>query len=328
MECRELTALVLDGKLDDSPESVREEVAGHIAGCASCRTEVVRIEETWARLGDDPDASVTPDFRRRTLALMEDEMLRGRIREFRPIPERNAGRTDARRALPRFFLEAAAVLVAAAGGFWAARQTTAPATAIVRGGSATGTASPVAALDRASSLSNVSYRPADGQGRIGVSYDLTSRETVVGRPDDPEMAKLVAFLVSRGAQTAGEKSRAIELVSSQYGSATGSVPASPDIVRALTGTLKKDQNPGVRKKAADALAGFRMTPEIRTAFLEALTADRNPGVRLVAVDALARAAKESPDRKTIESLREKAFDPAENGYVRAKAASALKGIEF
>ena len=51
-------------------------------------------------------------------------------------------------------------------------------------------------------------------------------------------------------------------------------------------------------------------------------------MRLFAVDALAAGAKEVPDAKTIESLREKAFDPTENGYVRAKAASALKGIEF
>ena len=175
-------------------------------------------------------------------------------------------------------------------------------------------------------LSNVSYRPSDREGRIGVSFDVTARKTVVGRPDDPQMASLVAYLVSRGAQTSGEKSRAIELVSSHYG--TGETPASPDIVRALTATLKKDQNPGVRKKAADALAGFKMTPEIRAAFLDALRTDRHPGVRLVAVDALAAAAKEVPDAKTIESLREKAFDPTENGYVRAKAASALKGIEF
>ncbi len=55
------------------------------------------------------------------------------------------------------------------------------------------------------------------------------------------------------------------------------------------------------------------------------------GVRAQTVNGkveVAAAAKDSPDRKTIESLREKAFDPAENGFVRAKAASALKGIEF
>jgi hypothetical protein len=325
MECRELTALVLDGKLDDvfdradgSPEAVREEVSRHVADCAACRVELARIEETWSRLGEDPDAAVTPDFRRRSLALLEDEMLRSRIREFQP-----------RRRIARGWLEAAAVVVAAAGGFWAARQA-APDSGGPKTGPFRGAAPQVSlqSLESASSLSNVSYKPADAQGRIGVSFDVTSRKDVVGRPDDPEMAKIVAFLVSRGAQTSGEKSRAIELVSSSYGTPSGAAPASPDIVRALTTTLKKDQNPGVRKKAADALAGFKMTPEIRTALLEALTTDRNPGVRLVAVDALARAAKESPDPKTIESLRQKAFDPAENGFVRSRAASALKGIEF
>jgi HEAT repeat protein len=175
-------------------------------------------------------------------------------------------------------------------------------------------------------LTNVSYTPPDAQGRIGVSFDMESRRTVVGRPDDPAMAKLLAYLVSRSAQTAGEKSQAIEQVSSHYGSRVS--PASPDIVRALTATLKKDPNPGVRKKAADALAGFAITPEIRSAFLEALNGDKNPAVRLVAIEALSSAARETPDARTIESLRQKAFDPAENGFVRTKAASALKAMEF
>src|SRR4030095_5936434 len=98
--------------------------------------------------------------------------------------------------------------------------------------------------------------------------------------------------VSRNAETAGEKSRAIELVQQHYG-AKEAAP-SPDIVEALTRTLRHDANPGVRKKAADALAGMRMTPEIRTAFLDALRSDGNPAVRLAAIDALAAAARGAP----------------------------------
>jgi len=318
MECRELTALALDGKLADAPAGVRDEVAAHVETCAACRTELAALEATWERLGEDPDLPLTPEFARRSLALIEDEMLRGRIREFRPRPRWR-----------RPALQAAAVLVAAAGGFWAARQISPSSGRPASGTAASASpAGPLAAAGETGALSNVSYRPADPQGRIGVSFDVTSRKTVVGRPDDPDMARLVAFLVSRVAQTAGEKSKAIELVSAHYGIGAGDTPASPDIVKALTGTLRKDQNPGVRKKAADALAAFKMTPEIRAAFLDALRSDSNPGVRLVAVEVLAAAAKESPDAKTVESLREKAFDPAENGFVRAKAASALKGIEF
>lgn len=317
MECGELTAYALDARIGDGPGGgdalgpKRRELAEHLEICAACRAEVARIDETWSRLGDDPDPAVTPDFRRRTLALLEDEMLRRRIREFRP--------RRTRRGFGRLAAEAAAVVIAALGGYALAHRTVpaaSPASAAVLPGG----------LQKSSALSNVSYRPVDPNGRIGVTFDVTSRQTVVGRPDDPQMARLVAYLVSRGTQTAGERSRAIELVTSHYG--IGDTPASPDIVRALAGTLKKDQNPGVRKKAADALAGFRMTPEIRAAFLDALRTDANPGVRLVAVDALAASARALPDAKTIESLREKAFDPTENGFVRAKAASALKGIAF
>jgi HEAT repeat protein len=157
-----------------------------------------------------------------------------------------------------------------------------------------------------------------------VSYDATHRRTVVGRPEDPAVASLLAYLVSRGSQTSGEKAQAIELVSSHYG---GGV-ASPEIVRALAATLRRDENPGVRKKAAEALAGFPATAEIRAAFLEALEQDGNPAVRLIAIDALAAEARRSPDPRTIESLKDRAYDPAENGFVRAKAASALKTIDF
>jgi HEAT repeat protein len=312
MECRELIALALDGLLGESDESLRAKAGAHLETCRACREEVARIEQVWASLGEDPDVSVTPEFRRRSLELLEEEMLRQRIRAFRP-----------RTRWPRLLLQAAAMLLAAAGGYLAARSGAAVSRSRPLAPAAAGR---LPELDANAALSNVSYRPADAQGKIGVSFDVTSRHAVVARPEDPEMAKLLAYLVSRNTQTSGEKSRAIELVSSHYGA--GVAPASPDIVRALTGTLKRDQNPGVRKKAADALAGFAMTPEIRSSFLDALQTDRNPAVRLTAIEALAAAAKASPDPKTIESLREKAFDPSENGFVRARAASALRAIEF
>jgi hypothetical protein len=313
MECRELTPTAVEELLGRSDEEARRDLARHLEACAACRAEMGRIERTWQALGEDPDAAVTPEFRDRTLALLEDEMLRGRVRAFRP-------RTRWTR-WTRVLAYAAGLALAALGGAWAARQAPAPAA-----GPAAAANASSAPIETGGRLANVTYTPPDAQGRIGVSFDMESRRTVVGRPDDPAMAKLLAYLVSRSAQTAGEKSQAIEQVSSHFGSRVA--PASPDIVRALTATLKKDPNPGVRKKAADALAGFGITPEIRSAFLEALNGDKNPAVRLVAIEALSSAARETPDARTIESLRQKAFDPAENGFVRTKAASALKAMEF
>jgi hypothetical protein len=300
MECRELTEFTVSGLLGDVDEKNRREMDAHLAGCSACREELAKIEAAWETLGRDPDLQVSSDFRRRSLELLEEEMVRRRVREFRP-----------RRRWVGVAAQAAAILVAAAIG-WALRRPAPPA--------------PAANQPLEGTLSNVTYRQPDADGKVAVSFDVTRHKTVLGRPEDPAVATLLAYLVSQGTRTAGEKSQAIELVSSQYG--TGSKPVSPEIVRALTTTLRHDQNPGVRKKAADALAAFPIVPEIRSAFLEALASDSNPAVRLVAVDALAASAKQAPDARTIESLRERAFDPAENGFVRAKAASALKAVEF
>ena len=308
MECRELTEQAIDRLTGQISESRRGELEGHLEACAGCRVEIARVEDSWQTLGVDRDAEMTEEFRLRTLALLEDEMTRGRIRDFRPRPR-----------WERLAAQAAALLLAVGAGWLAHSSPGARAGKPI----ARETGSPAAN----ETVSNVSYRPADQAGRVAVSFDVTGRRTVVGRPEDPAVASLLAYLVSRGTQTSGEKSQAIELVSSHYGSGTKTV--SLDIVRALTATLKKDENPGVRKKAASALAGFPMTPEIRSALLDALAKDRNPAVRLTAVEALAAAARQAPaDERTIESLREKAFDPSENGFVRARAASALKAMEF
>jgi HEAT repeat protein len=317
MECRELTELALGRLLGEADAGRRGDLERHLAGCTECRTELAAIEETWETLGADLDAPVTPEFRARTTELLEDEVARRRIREFRP-------RSRARRVLA----QAAAILVAAAAGFFAAKggvgpgsKSAAPAADSASGGHAAPSWPDLAENPR---LSNVSYKTA-ADGRVGIDFEATTRHSITGRPDDPRVSSLLAYLLSAN-ETSGEKSRAIELVSENYG--PGAAVASPEIVRALAGTLKRDRNPGVRKKAAEALASFRSTGEIRAALLDALANDPNPGVRLVAVDALAAAAKESPDPKTIQSLREKAFDPAENGFVRARAASALKAIDL
>jgi HEAT repeat protein len=309
MECSELTERVVDRLTGQAGEAALRELEDHLAACVACRGESLLCERAWSGLEEDSEATLTPEFRRRTLGLLEDEMLRARIREFKP-----------RRNWPRFAAEAAAVLLAIAGGFLLARRGAMPAPS--EASMAAASTSPEGILRDNPRLANVSYR-AGSDGKLEVGFDVTARRTVAGRPDDPNMAKLLAYLLTRNAETAGEKSRAIDLVSQQYRPGT---QASPDIVAALTATLRKDPNPGVRKKAADTLAGFSSTPEIRAAFLEALRSDRNPSVRLTAIDALAASAAGAADPTTIESLRERAQDPAENGFVRAKAASALRNF--
>ena len=106
MECRELTAYAINRLLQESDALERDELERHLAGCASCSRELAALEETWATLGSDRDVGMTPEFESRTRQLLEDEMSRRRIREFRPRS----------RAL-RIFAQAAAIAVAAAAGF-------------------------------------------------------------------------------------------------------------------------------------------------------------------------------------------------------------------
>jgi hypothetical protein len=330
MDCRDVTQLGVERLTGEADAGARAALAEHLASCERCREEMASLEGVWARLGTDPDATIRPEFRRQTLELLENEMVRQRVRAFRPRPSSRLGSP---------LLRVAALLLAAATGYFAARvlpgksapvvASAAPATGHAAAPARNGASSAVPDLQSEPRLSNVSYQTADPNGRVGIGFDVTTRHTVVGRPDDPEVAKLLAYMVSKNAETAGEKSRAIEVVSEHFGSAAGNnAPVSPEILAALSNTLRKDANPGVRKKAADALASFPMSPEIRAVFLEALRSDKNPAVRLVAVDALAAAAKQAPDASTIQSLREKAADPQENNFVRAKAANALKAIAF
>jgi len=316
MECRELTQRAIDRLTGEIRPEEERELAEHAASCAACRAELEAVRGAWEFLGEDRGAVASPDFLRRGRELVEEEVLRARVREFRPRPR-----------WVRPAAQAAAILLAAGVGYLAAGRRTAPASPATEPGKAAVAAS--AALPDFGAnprLSNLSYEPAGKSGKIGIEFDVTTRHTVEGPATDPEVARLLAYLVSRNAENAGEKSRAIELVRQHY--RTGETAPPPDIVAALTNTLRHDANPGVRKKAAFALAGMPVTPEIRTAFLDALRADTNPAVRLVAIESLAAAAKESPDSRPIQSLREKAVDPSENGFVRARAASALKTMEF
>ena len=68
------------------------------------------------------------------------------------------------------------------------------------------------------------------------------------------------------------------------------------------------------------------SPAIRDALALALKNDTNPAVRMIAVDGLAKAATGLRDPLSIETLRSKAADESEPGFVRVRAASALREI--
>jgi HEAT repeats len=305
-------------------------LASHLASCAECRAEAEGIESVWARLGDDDGGDLVPSA---TFVARTSAALAAASRE-------NVVSFRARQATAPL-LKAAALLFAGGLGFLAAKSGDRPLPLVGRAALPTPNArgenvalvanrtvdASRAVLDLSSKprLANATYRAAEEPGRIAVSFDVTTRYTVVGRPEDKGVADLLGSLMSGATETEGARGRVLDFVTATTREG-GAV--SPEIVNLLRRTLKADKNPSVRKKAAEALVQMPPTPEIRDALAHALTTDVNPAVRILAVEGLAKSATVLKDQTTIETLRQKAGDDGENGYVRSQAALALKRLEI
>jgi hypothetical protein len=338
LKVRELALERLAGSLATGADETF--LASHLASCAPCRAEVDGMSAVWTRLGEDDGADLTasPAFVARTTAAIA------------AITATAAGTRSASNVRPfrlrgaeSPLLKVAAVLVAGVAGFFVARATGGgalpgsiafqPTPVPFHGGENVALVSnrtvdaSRAALDLSGKprLANVAYAPADAAGRVAVSFDVTTRYTVVGKPEDQAVANLLVSLMSGGAGSESAKGKALDLVSE---GTRGGATVSPEIVMLLRRTLESDKNPGVRKKAAEALAQMPPTPETRDALAAALKNDVNPAVRILAVEGLAKAAAVLKDASSIESLRQKAADDRENGYVRSQAALALSKIEI
>ena len=297
------------------------ELDAHLDACSGCRRKATALEETWERI-DLPDPEVGPVFRERTIGRMHEALARRNVVAFRP------------RSFWRPALQAAALLVAGAGGFLLARASS-PAASPFAGADAVPASYAFATERRLDAsrvgldlsgnprLLNLAFRPSAADGKLTISFDVTTRYVVSGRPEDRGVASLLAYVVEAPSATEGARGRAIDLVSRELGEKAA---ASPEIVGVLVRTLAEDRNPGVRKKAAEALVQLPSSPAIRDALALALKRDTNPAVRMIAVDGLAKAATSLRDPLSIETLRLKAADETEPGFVRVKAASALREI--
>lgn len=325
---REAAVLRLSGEL---PEAEAAWLSDHLSRCAACHAEERRFSATWDQLGADAGAGFSPWFGARTEALLAAEVRRRAVAAPPPAPVVSIRPAHPRAVRP--LLQAAAFLLAAAGGWALARY--GPAAISVPG--AVISTIPVVSnrtvdvseslpdLSNRPRLSNVAFRPADGTGKVGVAFDVTTRYTVTGRPDQKGIADLLVYLMSGAADTEGARGRAIEMASEV---SKGPAAPSPEIVAALAETARGDRNPGVRKKAVEALAQLTPTAGTRDALVAVLRTDENPAVRMRAVEGLARAAAALKDPAALDALRARAVDERENGYVRVQAAKFLSKMEM
>src|SRR5262249_38707836 len=82
MECRQLTEWTVDRLTGALAPADAAAFADHLTGCPACRAEAESVEAAWASLGTDPGLVASPEFLRRGHDLVEDEMLRLRVRAF------------------------------------------------------------------------------------------------------------------------------------------------------------------------------------------------------------------------------------------------------
>jgi hypothetical protein len=97
---------------------------------------------------------------------------------------------------------------------------------------------------------------------------------------------------------------------------------------ALIIALRSDDNAGVRKEALVALRKFPFDAEVRDALLDALMHDKNPGIRIAAINGLdsARTLGPGSDQSILDVLKQK-VNSDDNNYIRLRAKTVLQEVK-
>lgn len=341
---REQMPLLLTESLDPAR---RELTHQHIESCAVCAEEWSAAKETWRMLAELPE--VEPPARMKQKFLVAAGLEPVAVRPAVPPPANVV--PFHRRAAAKWFAQAAAVVALVTGSYFAGHRS-APITVAPTQATLTGIQSVSAPIQQAQpfyriaessvlssddvnptiegrpDIQNVQFiRPASGEQKIGVSFDITSHVTVTGDPNDKSMVRLLSYVLENEDHMSPSRSRAIDWVRQTY---SDPGKADPEIASSLAKVLRNDTHEGVRIKAVDTLKTLpqTMTTETREALIHALKDDPNPAVRIKAVEALAKLAENGGqlDTVTLDTLREKASQDDENPYIRVKAADVLSKI--
>ncbi|HEY0788186.1 MAG TPA: HEAT repeat domain-containing protein [Thermoanaerobaculia bacterium] len=300
----------------------REATHLHIESCAECSGEWDRLRETWTLMGTLPELPVPSAVRQRFFATLD-------------LPKRSNVVPFRARPAVRWIAQAAAVAVLVGGAFFAGRQASpadaAPEAPVYRiAGDQVIPASQLApAIQGNPRFENVRFVSEGPDGDVQLTFDLTSRVTVQGRPQDESVANLLTHLVKNEQGAGHSRSAAIEWISSNP---TTAGKGSADIARALAEVLATEANEGVRNKAIDALRA--MSPEAistsQATLISVLKNDPNPGIRLKAIETLSKIANAGAplDPGMVDTLRQKSVQDDEPLIIRIRAAEALNQIHL
>jgi hypothetical protein len=342
--------------LTESLDPARRELTHqHIESCEACSEEWAATRETWRMLAELP--AVEPPARLKQNFLVAAGLAPSvapvvPLIATMPVTATTAAPANVvpfhRRPAVKWLAQAAAVVALVSGSWYAGhrgapitvgttpaqiasvQQVAAPQQPFYRIAEtrvlSSGDVNPT--IEGRPDIQNVQFiKPATGEQKMGVSFDITSHVTVTGDPNDKSMVRLLSYVLENEDHMSPSRSRAIDWVRQTY-----SDPAKldPEISSSLAKVLRTDTHEGVRIKAVDTLKTLpqTMTSETREALIQALKSDPNPAVRIKAVEALARLGENGGqlDTATLDTLREKASQDDENPYIRVKAADVLSKI--
>lgn len=320
---RENMPLLLTESLD---RDRRELTHQHIESCAACSAEWAAYQDAWRLMGELPEVEVPARVKDRFLSQIAPAAPKSNVVPFQ------------RRSVTKWLAQAAAVVLIAGGAYFTGHRS-APVELRERPAVVSSvqpfSIAETRELDSVNMSPNIQGRPDiqnvqfvdpdPSDNKVGLSFDVTSRMTVRGNPNDPSMVRLMSYVLENEDSIAPNRSRTIDWVRQTY---SGS--ANPEIASALAKVLRSDEHAGVRIRVADTLKTLppSSTSGTRDALIEALKSDPNPAVRIKAVEALVILARSgsSFDPSMVDTLRQKASQNDENMYVRVKAAEVLSNI--
>jgi len=330
-ECRAIKETMPFLLTESLSRDQREMAHEHIESCATCGAEWADYQDSWRMMGELPDVEVPGRVRERFLAAINLPAAYAPIIPFRHRPA------------ARWLAQAAAVVVLAGGSYYAGHRSFSDRRPIDTGSPLVTSVAPAYSIaetrvlpasqinpniEGRPNIQNVQFVDSDpADNKVGLSFDVTSRVTVTGRPNDKSMVRLLSYVLENDDAVTPSRSRAIEWVRQTY---SDQAATDPEIATALAKVLRNDEHEGVRIRAAETLKGLpaAVSSQTRNALIDALKSDPNPAVRIKAVEALANLARNGSafDPAMIDTLRQKAAQNDENLYVRVKAAEVLSNI--
>jgi hypothetical protein len=288
MDCRQAVALMAQEPAGTLAGADHAALEAHVEGCVACQAEREAQGRVWAALGEGGEDD--PFERDPTFAAAGSALAPAFTAQVIPRLHAAVAQAQRRRRARRW-----RVMVGAASGALAL----AAGIAIVAGAG----------------------RRLEVPAPVPTVQPTTPSMAAVPAP--ATLPEPLAAFVANAPGSDMSRRQAIALVGPHFGDRQS--PAPSELIAALTRTLRTDRNPGVRKKAAQALLGLAPTPEIRAAFMLALRKDSNPAIRIIAMAAGRRAARDF-DPASIETLRERADDQGESRNLRNRAARALQTL--